>query len=148
MHLRFGAPVFEHDRRAGRLAGLEVDATTGRVTMIIFSHDGRLGSHAKARPLDQVQVHGRRIALVPAAAAAPPPPAAEPRIWSRATRLTRGGREVGYLRSVILDASTGAVREVTGRRRWWPLRVTLAAAGLDLSTPGELAAGPGAVRAA
>ncbi len=147
MTLRFGAPVVEHGRRVGRLAGLEVDPAARRVTMIVFSPDGRLGAHARARPADRVGPSGRSLVVRAGPAPAPPPRTVEPQLWSRATRLTRHGRPVGRLRAVTVDPATGAVQRVVGRRLWL-LSVSLPGSALDFSKPGEIAAGAEEVRAA
>jgi hypothetical protein len=47
MELLFGNRVRSGNRRIGYLAGVEVDAASRRVTKIIFSDDGKLGSNAQ-----------------------------------------------------------------------------------------------------
>ena len=61
MELLFGNRVRSENRRLGSLAGVEIDAPSRRVTKIIFSDDGKLGSHAQTRSLSAVRLEGHVI---------------------------------------------------------------------------------------
>ena len=63
MELLFGNRVRSGNRRIGYLAGVEVDAASRRVTKIIFSDDGKLGSNAQTRSIEAVTVEGGSLVL-------------------------------------------------------------------------------------
>lgn len=64
MELLFGSRVHTGGRGAGSLAGVEVDPASRRVTKIIFSTDGKLGSHAHTRAIEAVRIEDGKIVVV------------------------------------------------------------------------------------
>ena len=130
-------------RRVGRLAGFELEPADLRIRRIIFSPDGELGPQAMTRPLAAIaSVHDDgEVDLQPEAEIAPMPAVRDVILLSRATRIRRGGRQLGRLSGVAVDPADRSVVSVFGRPHWWSRRFTLAAADLDCSTPGEIRGG-------
>ena len=145
MELLFGNRVRSASRRLGYLAGVEVDVPSRRVTKIIFSEDGKLGSHAQTRSIEAVRAEGGSLAVgEPSAASAA---AAQPLLLSRSVRLSRGGHHRGHVAGVVVNEQ-GALEAVIGRQHWWNARSRTPASDVDLSQPGEVRIGAGAPRAA
>jgi hypothetical protein len=147
MELLLGSHVREAGRRLGRLAGFELEPADRRIRRIIFSPDGELGPQAMTRPLAAIaSVHDDgELDLRPEADIAPMPAVRDVILLSRATRISRGGRQLGRLCGIAVDADRSLV-SVFGRPHWWSRRFALAASDLDCSTPGEIRGG--SVRAA
>jgi hypothetical protein len=146
MELLFGSHVRSGGRRIGYLAGVEVDAASRRVTKIIFSEDGKLGSQAHTKSLDTVRVE--RGTLVLGDTPAPTPSvAAEPILLSRSVRVVRQGKQAGHVSGVVVGEQ-GAMEAAVGRQHWWTGRYRLPAADVDLSHAGEIRAGAVSSRAA
>jgi hypothetical protein len=143
MDLLLGSHVREHGHRVGRLAGFELEPAGLKLRRIIFSPDGELGPHAMTRPISSLDVtHDDGEIELKADAAAPPLPAASDVVLlSRAVRLRRAGREIGRFVGLCLNAADRSLLEVYGRPHWWSRRLSLPAAGLDCSTPGEIRSG-------
>jgi hypothetical protein len=137
MDLILGSHVREHGQRVGRLAGIEIDPVGCRITRIIFSRDGNLGPHAMTRALSAVAVTASGIELrdVPAP---PLPVIADVVLFSRATRITRGGAERGRLVAVAVDPVTDLLQSIAGRQHWFTGKFTIQRAALDCSQPGEI----------
>jgi hypothetical protein len=95
------------------------------------------------RPLAAVtSVHDDgEVDLRPDVNTAPMPAVQDVVLLSRATRIRRGGRQVGRLSGVAVDPAERKLMSVFGRPHWWSRRFTLAAADLDCSTPGEIRGG-------
>ena len=138
MKLLFGSHVRAGGRRIGYLAGTEVDAASRRVTKIIFSGDGKLGSQAQTRSIDAVRMEGGQLAVGDAAPSAMA--AAEPLLWSPAVRFVRDGRDAGHLAGVVVG-NQGAIESVIGRHHWWSGRSEARASEVDVSHPGEVRTG-------
>ena len=145
MELLFGNHVRSGGRRIGYLAGMEVDASSRRVTKVIFSEDGKLGSHAQTRSIEAVRVE--RGALVVGEPLAGQLPAGEPLLLGRSVRMIRGGHQAGHLAGVVVS-DHGALDAAIGRHHWWSGRFRLPGSALDLSHPGEIRADTSASRAA
>jgi hypothetical protein len=147
MELLLGSHVREAGRRLGRLAGFELEPADRRIRRIIFSPDGELGPQAMTRPLAAISsVHDDgEVDLHVEADGAPMPAARDVILLSRATRISRGGRQLGRFCGLGVDAEQ-KLESVFGRPHWWSRRFALAAAELDCSTPGEIRGG--SVRAA
>jgi hypothetical protein len=143
MDLLLGSHVREHGHRVGRLAGFELEPAGLRIRRIIFSPDGELGPQAMTRPLDTVDLthDDGEIELRSDVAVAPLPAVPDVVLLSRAVRLRRAGREIGRFVGLCLNAADRSLLEVYGRSHWWSRRFSLAAAGLDCSTPGEIRSG-------
>jgi len=143
MELLLGSLVREAGRRVGRLAGFELDPVDLRIRRIIFSPDGELGAQGMTRPLAAVtSVHDDgEVDLRSDVNTAPMPAVQDVVLLSRATRIRRGGRQVGRLSGVAVDPAERKVMSVFGRPHWWSRRFTLAATDLDCSTPGEIRGG-------
>lgn len=135
MELLFGNHVRSAHRRIGYLAGVEVESVSRRVTKIIFSADGKLGSHAQTRSIEAVR--SEKGTLVVDDAPATGSTIGDPVLWSRSIRMMRDGRDAGHLAGVVLGAQ-GAIESVIGRQHWWTPRYRAAAADSDLSFPGEI----------
>jgi hypothetical protein len=148
MEFLLGSHVREAGRRVGRLAGFELEPTERRIRRIIFSPDGELGPQAMTRPLAAIaSVHDDgEVDLAAETEVAPMPAVRDVILLSRATRISRGGRQLGRLCGVAIDAADRTVVSVFGRPHWWSRRFELAASDLDCSTPGEIRGG--SVRAA
>jgi hypothetical protein len=148
MELLLGSHVREAGRRVGRLAGFELEPADRRLRRIIFSPDGELGPQAMTRPLAAISsVHDDgEVDLRPEADIAPMPAVRDVILLSRATRISRGGRQLGRLCGIAVDAASRTLVSVFGRPHWWSRRFALAASDLDCSTPGEIRGG--SVRAA
>jgi len=146
MELLFGNRVRSGARRAGYLAGVEVDPASRRVTKIIFSEDGKLGSHAQTRAIEAVRSEHGTIVVGDATSSSVPAPG-ERAIWSRVTRVTRDGRPAGHLTGVVVGGQ-GVVESVLGRSHWWTPRYRVAAADSDWSFPGEIRVKSAGVKAA
>lgn len=145
MELLFGNHVRSGGRRIGYLAGAEVVAGSRRVTKIIFSDDGKLGSHAQTRSIEAVHVERGRVVI---GQALPGKPAeAGTLLLSRSVTLVRGGRQAGHLAGVVVGDG-GLLESAIGRQHWWTGRFRLPASTLDLSQPGEIRTGANASRAA
>jgi hypothetical protein len=147
MELLFGSHVRSGGRRIGYLAGVEVDAASRRVTKIVFSQDGKLGSQAHTQSLDAVRVERGTIILGDSRATSSPSATAEPILLSRSVRVVRQGKAAGHLSGVVVG-ELGALEAAVGRQHWWSGRYRLPAADIDLSHPGEIRAGSVSSRAA
>jgi hypothetical protein len=114
-----------------------------RIRRLIFSPDGELGPQAMTRPLAAIaSVHDDgEVELRPEVDIAPMPAVRDVILLSRATRIRRGGRQVGRLSGVAVDPADRRMVSVFGRPHWWSRRFTLAASELDCSTPGEIRGG-------
>jgi hypothetical protein len=148
MELIFGANVREHGHRAGRLAGLELEASTRRVRKVIFSGDGELGNHAVARPFSSVGAASEDIEIRPYTPSEDAAPREGVVLLSHATRIIRSGHEVGRLIGIEVVTGPGELQAVIGRKNWWTRRFRVDAASLDLSVPGEIRTGGATSRAA
>jgi hypothetical protein len=148
MELLLGSHVREAGRRVGRLAGFELEPADRRIRRIIFSPDGELGPQAMTRSLAAISsVHDDgEVDLHPETEIAPMPVVRDVILLSRATRISRGGRQLGRFCGVAVDAAARTLVSVFGRAHWWSRRFALAASDLDCSTPGEIRGG--SVRAA
>jgi hypothetical protein len=148
MELLLGSHVREAGRRLGRLAGFELEPGDRRIRRIIFSPDGELGPQAMTRPLAAISsVHDDgEVDLRPDTDIAPMPAVRDVILLSRATRISRGGRQLGRLCGIAVDAADRSLVSVFGRPHWWSRRFALEASDLDCSTPGEIRGG--SVRAA
>jgi hypothetical protein len=147
MELLFGSQVRSGGRRVGYLAGVEGDKASRRVTKIVFSQDGKLGSHAQMQSLDAVRVERGTVVLGGAPAGSSPSAAAEPILLSRSVRVVRQGKHAGHVTGVVVG-ELGAMEAAVGRQRWWTGRYRLPGADIDLSHPGEIRAGSVSSRAA
>jgi hypothetical protein len=149
MELRLGSHVREHGERVGRLAGFEFEPATRCIRRIVFSRDGELGPHTMTRQLSLVTVTPQGIELRNDAAPPALPAVPDVVLLTRATRIVRG-QDAGRLMSIDVDLADRRLLSVSGRRHWWSGRVTVPAADLDCSTPGEprLAGHPHDTRAA
>jgi hypothetical protein len=143
MELVLGSHVREAGRRVGQLAGFELEPVDRRIRRIIFSPDGELGPQAMTRPLAAItSVHDDGEVELRSDVEIPPMPAvADIILLSRATRIRRGGRQLGRLSGVAVDPGERKLVSVFGRPHWWSRRFTLAASDLDCSTPGEIRGG-------
>ena len=148
MELLLGSHVREAGRRVGRLAGFELEPASRCIRRIIFSPDGELGPQAMTRPLAAISsVHDDgEVDLHPETDTTAMPVVRDVILLSRATRISRGGRQLGRFCGVAVDAANRTVVSVFGRPHWWSRRFAMAAADLDCSTPGEIRGGT--VRAA
>lgn len=147
MELLFGTNVREYGQHAGKLAGFEIDAGTRRVRKIIFSSNGELGNHAVARPFSSVLPEPGEIDIRPYT------PSEEPShesvvLLSHATRIVRGGREIGRLTGIDVEIGTADLQAITGRKSWLSRRFAIEATAIDLSVPGEIRAGASQPKAA
>jgi len=143
MELQLGSHVREAGRRVGRLAGFELEPLDRRIRRIIFSPDGELGPQAMMRPLAAINsVHDDgEVDLGTEVDMAPMPAVRDVILLSRATRIRRGGRQLGRLSGVAVDVRERTLVSVYGRQHWWSRRFTLAASDLDCTTPGEIRGG-------
>jgi hypothetical protein len=143
MELVLGSHVREAGRRVGQLAGFELEPVDRRIRRIIFSPDGELGPQAMTRPLAAItSVHDDgEVELHSEVNIAPMPAVPDIILLSRATRIRRGGRQLGRLSGVAVDPAERKLVSVFGRPHWWSRRFTLAASDLDCSTPGEIRGG-------
>jgi hypothetical protein len=151
MELLLGSHVREQSRRVGRLAGFELEPEGVRIRRIIFSPDGELGPQAMTRPLANINlVHDDGEVELRSQVDIPPLPAVpDVVLLTHAVRLRRARREIGRFVGVDVDPADRTVTAVFGRHHWWSRRFSLAATGLDCSTPGEIRSGtPGDTRAA
>jgi hypothetical protein len=149
MELLFGIHVREHGYRIGRLAGVEVERGTKQVRSIFLSADGEMGSHAQTRPLAAVPIdHFTGDIVLRAFPISADPTTVEPLLLSRATRLVRGGQQIGRLVGVEVSPDSGTLTGMFGRQHWWTRRLRLDGAGLDFSIRGEVHAGSSGTRAA
>jgi hypothetical protein len=146
MELLFGSQVRSGGRRMGYVAGVEVDAASRRVTKIVFSQDGKLGSHAHTQSLESVRVE-RGTVLLGDASAASLSAAAEPILLSRSVRIVRQGKQAGHVAGVVVG-ELGAMEAAVARQHWWSGRYRLPAADVDLSHAGEIRTGAVSSRAA
>ena len=146
MELLFGSHVRSGGRRIGYLAAVEVDAASRRVTKIVFSQDGKLGSQAHTHSLDGVRVERGTLVLGDSPAASSEG-AAEPILLSRSVRVLRQGKHAGHVAGVVVG-ELGAMEAVVGRQHWWSGRYRLAAADVDISHSGEVRAAAVSSRAA
>jgi hypothetical protein len=137
MELTLGCHVREHGQRVGRLAGLEFEPATRCIRRIIYSHDGDLGPHVMTRPLAQIAVTCRGIEIRDDQPLAPLPAVPDVMPLTRSTRVVKG-HAAGRLASVEVDPTDRRLVSVSGRRYWWSARITVPAAELDCSTPGEM----------
>jgi hypothetical protein len=143
MELLLGSHVREHGHRVGHLAGFELEPAGLKIRRIIFSPDGELGPQAMTRPLDNVDLthDDGEIELRSDVAAATLPAVPDVVLLSRAVRVRRGAREIGRFVGVSLNPADRSVTAVFARSHWWSRRFSLQAAGLDVSTPGEIRSG-------
>ena len=142
MDLLLGSHVREHGHRVGHLAGFELEPAGLRLRRIIFSPDGELGPQAMTRPLDNVDLtHDDGEVELRSEVAAAMPAVPDVVLLSRAVRLRRAGREIGRFVGVSLNPTDRSLIAVFGRSHWWSRRFSLAATGLDCSTPGEIRSG-------
>jgi hypothetical protein len=143
MELQLGSHVREAGRRVGRLAGFELEPLDRRIRRIIFSPDGELGPQAMMRPLAAISsVHDDgEVDLGTEVDMAPMPTVRDVILLSRATRIRRGGRQLGRLSGVAVDVRERTLVSVYGRQHWWSRRFALAASDLDCTTPGEIRGG-------
>ena len=143
MELQLGSHVREAGRRVGLLAGFELEPLDRRIRRIIFSPDGELGPQAMMRPLAAISsVHDDgEVDLETEVDMAPMPAVRDVILLSRATRIRRGGRQLGRLSGVAVDVRERTLVSVYGRQHWWSRRFTLAASDLDCTTPGEIRGG-------
>ena len=143
MELQLGSHVREAGRRVGRLAGFELEPLDRRIRRIIFSPDGELGPQAMMRPLAAISsVHDDgEVDLGTEVDMAPMPAVRDVILLSRATRIRRGGRQLGRLSGVAVDVRERTLVSVYGRQHWCSRRFTLAASDLDCTTPGEIRGG-------
>jgi hypothetical protein len=143
MELLLGSYVREHGRRAGRLAGFELEPVGLRVRRIIFSADGELGPQIRSEPLDTVSVvhEDGEIELRDGVDVAPMPVVRDVILLSHATRIRRMGRDLGRVVGVSVTPEDRAIVSVFGRPRLWSRRFSVAGADVDASTPGELRVG-------
>ena len=142
MDLMFGATVFEHGRKAGRLAGVEIDPASRRALKIIFSTNGHLGPGACTRPIEPVAVEGDRVTIVGDPPPSPPMPfRLEPLLWSPGTHVVRGHEEIARLTGVRVEPGSGKLALAFGRRSLWSRRLELPLDDTDLSMIGELRVG-------
>jgi hypothetical protein len=140
MQLLLGSHVRESDRRVGQLAGFELEADSQKIRRIVFSPDGGLGPQAHTRALALV-LSGSDAGDVQIEADGSPPPMPPVRdviLLSAATRIRRGGHEIGRLAGIDVNASDRSLVEVFSRGHWWSRRTSLRAAAIDCSTPGEI----------
>jgi hypothetical protein len=149
MDLAFGTNVREHGYRIGRLAGLEMDRRTRAVRNIIITNDGTKVESAEKRPLAAVPMdHFDGDIVLNLEAEEPPVTAPDVLTLTVATRVMRGGREIGRLMGLELSPDTGELVSIVGRQHWWTRRFQIAAAGLDFSKAGEIGADRAATQAA
>ncbi len=145
MELLFADQVRSGDRRIGYLAGVELDARSRRVTKIIFSEDGKLGSNAHTRSIDAVRIERGR--MVVNESLLDQPAATEPLLLSRSVRIIKGGRHAGHLAGVVVN-DQAILAAAVGKQHWWTGRYRLAASDLDFSQSGEIRTGASGSRAA
>lgn len=138
MELSFGNHVRSGGRRIGYLAGVEIDVPGRRVTKIIFSNDGKLGSQAQTRPIEGARVERGGISVADTVAAAASP--TETFLLSRSVRVNRGGHQAGHVVGLTVS-DLGALETIIGRQHWWSGRFRVAASDLELSQPGEVRTG-------
>ena len=142
MDLMFGATVFEHGHKAGRLAGVEIDPASRRALKIIFSTNGHLGPGACTRPIEPVAVEGDRVTIVGEPPPSPPLPfRLEPLLWSPGTHVVRGREEIARLVGVRVEQGSGKLAAAFGRRSLWSRRFELPLDDVDLSALGEVRIG-------
>jgi len=142
MELLFGNTVFEHGRRLGRLAGIEIDPTARRALKIVASRDGRLGPHAVTRPIEVVRAEGGRVLIAQEPTPSPPMPfRLEPALWSHGTHVVRGHVEIGRPVGVRLEEGSGRLQAILVRKGRWGRTQELSIEGIDLSVLGELRLG-------
>lgn len=150
MELTFGVNVREHGDSIGRLAGVEVDRRTRIVRHIIMSPDGSLGPRVEKRPLVDVPADhfGGEIVLRGYPVSEQPLPSDDLVILTDATRVVRGGRQIGHLSGVDVSSVTGELTGVSGRQHWWTRRFHIDSPALDLTVPGEVRVGAATSQAA
>ena len=142
MDLMFGATVFEHGQKAGRLAGVEIDPASRRALKIIFSANGHLGPGAFTRPIEAVAVEGDRVTIVGEPPPSPPLPfRLEPLLWSPGTHVVRGREEIARLTGVRVEQGSGKLALAFERRSLWSRRLELPLDKVDLSVLGEVRLG-------
>jgi hypothetical protein len=145
MELLFADQVRSGGRRIGYLAGVELDARSRRVTKIIFSEDGKLGSNAHTRSIAAVRIE--RGSVVVDESLLDQPATTEPLLLSRSVRIIKGGRPSGHLAGVVVD-DQAILATAVGKQHWWTGRFRLPASDLDFSQSGEIRAGASGSRAA
>ena len=143
MDLAFGTNVREHGYTIGRLAGIEADRKTHVVRHIVIGAEGAAGSDLERRPLVAVPTDHFDGDIVLRAFPATEETFApyEVLVLTDATRVVRGGRQIGRLSGVELSPETGEIVAIIGRQHWWTRRFHLQAAELDFSVPGEIRVG-------
>lgn len=150
MDLSFGTNVREHGYGIGRLAGVEADGRTRAVRNIIVSADGTVGSHAERRPLVDVPADHFDGDIVlrgfPTTGETLAPE--DMLVLTGATRVMRGGHQIGRLSGLELSPETGEIVAIVGRQHWWTRRFRLQTPALDFSVPGEIRVGAATARAA
>ena len=142
MDLMFGAAVFEHGQKAGKLAGVEIDPASRRALKIIFSANGHLGPGASTRPIEAVAVEGGRVTIVGDPPPSPPMPfSLEPLLWSPGTHIVRDHEEIARLTGAGVEQVSGKLSLAFGRRSLWSKRLELPLGDVDLSVLGEVRVG-------
>ncbi|HWP99303.1 MAG TPA: BON domain-containing protein [Vicinamibacterales bacterium] len=136
MRVIFGAPVWSSERRVGRVAAVEIEPASGRAAAIVYSADGRLGSHAHtALPRRFRYVDGRLML-----AAGPQPVTdgirADHRLLTSRTPVVAPDARA-RLAGVALD-DDGVVREVFVKPSWWRSWWTAPLAEDAFAADGEL----------
>jgi hypothetical protein len=138
MVLTLGSHVREHGHRAGRLVGFELEPATARITRIIFSRDGNLGSQAVTRPLSAVELTAAGVEVRSDAGSAPPAVESDVVLLSRSTRITRDGSDRGRLVGIVVDPASHRMLSISGRQHWFTGKFTAHTPNLDCSQPGEI----------
>ena len=147
MDLLFGTDVREYGQHLGLLAGFELDPLTHQVRTILITTDGELSDGAATRPFGGVLIEPDSIEIRPYTAAGNPPDRGAV-VLGRATRIIRGGREVGRVVGIDATVGSGDLEGIVGRKSWWTRRFHVRHPELDFSKPGEVRIASGASRAA
>jgi hypothetical protein len=129
MDLAFGTNVREHGYSIGRLAGIEADRKTHVVRNIVISAD--VGSDIERRPLVAVPADHFEgdIVLRTLPAAEEPVAPYEVLMLTDATRVMRGGRQIGRLSGVELSPETGEIVAIIGHASIGGAAISPAGAG-------------------
>ncbi|HXH05114.1 MAG TPA: BON domain-containing protein, partial [Vicinamibacterales bacterium] len=117
MRLIFGAPVWSSERRAGRLAALEVEPVSRQVLSVVYSADGRLGSHAHTAPPPRFRYADGRLSLVAGPQPTTPERGAQPRLLTSRTAVVAPDAR-GMLRGVAIEED-GTLRHAFVQSSWW-----------------------------
>jgi hypothetical protein len=140
MELLLGSHVREYGNRVGRLAGFELEPKTLRISRIIFSPDGDLGSHAMSRPIQGVG-HVHEDGEIELRVDSDQPDSAardEVVMLSRASRLISGQRPSGHLVGVDVQLPDRTLASAYLRNHLWTRRFAVPAQEIDFSKTGEL----------